>query len=477
MSAENRPDALSERCLPRYSFLANRLDQTPCTVARRLIDVCDGEQQAYYDLDPLDLERGQRTYREPNPFQTTSCLCSMGVYNLVQGCAACQDSEPYTATLWTNWVANCTMSMINGGAIFPYSVPADTSLPDWACVNNAGGSLSVGQAFRHITGQNYTTSKSSSSSASASSATSTSASRTQASYTAAEASQTLEKTKVDSDDDDVSGKTTKIVAVVVPLVVVAALLGVVFAYLRKKRNFRRRGHKLGSNADLPVSGAGGLAPVRSRGSTVNFAEGAVMRQKNSRSASLFAPSESVFGRNSVSRPRSFATNSVSTGAGNPFANRQSTLYTPSSGFDTSTFDDGASSFTGTGGERYRDDVSSSAHGQLDEDDDESSISPFSDLHRPPPSRVTTRNNIHTSPYPHSSPSSFRQSASTFGSIHLSESSAASTRGGADARSLLTVSSDGAPPSSCGATYGGLHDDEEDDDDDGEGYEGSLRSRR
>ncbi|GAA5917397.1 hypothetical protein JCM6882_000844 [Rhodosporidiobolus microsporus] len=444
--SKNRPADLDERCLPPFeAVLDNKYGQNPCRVARILTDLpqCQWQDDGYYDLPPLDLENNIKTYPPPRAYQATSCLCSMAVYNLVQACAACQQQSGYTASLWTNWVANCTMSNINGGKTFPYDIPDETALPDWACVNNAGGALSVGQVFRHATGGNMSWPASSA----FSSSTTTSPSSTAAGYTEAAASKTL--SKIDTPSDDASsgggGASTKIIAVVVPLVAVAAVVGAVLAYLRRKRKFRRRGHRLDSQSDLPASGEslkGGEAAT-----AVHLAGGSLMAQKESRT-SLFVPSESVFTRGSG---RSFATNSISTGAEEPFR-RTSTMYSPSTGFDTITQ---STDFTYDDGRSYTD---------YDQDDD--SISPFSDIHRPAPSRVTTRNNIHSP--------SFRRSVSTFsGSIHLSESGHSY-----DARSLLTMSSRGAPPSSSGATYGGVHDDDASDDDDTDAYDGaSVRSRR
>jgi hypothetical protein len=67
----NRPSPLSQRCLPFFSPLNNRLGQNPCQVARELIDQCDGQQQEYYDLAPLNLDGGETRMRPPNPGQVS----------------------------------------------------------------------------------------------------------------------------------------------------------------------------------------------------------------------------------------------------------------------------------------------------------------------------------------------------------------------------------------------------------------------
>lgn len=97
MTYQNRPDELDDRCLPQYSALDNSLGHNPCRVARYLIDQCDFYE--YYALPALDLRKGRQNYPVPDTDQATVCLCSMGVYNLVQACAACQQPGPYNSTL------------------------------------------------------------------------------------------------------------------------------------------------------------------------------------------------------------------------------------------------------------------------------------------------------------------------------------------------------------------------------------------
>ncbi|GAA6055092.1 hypothetical protein JCM3770_001792 [Rhodotorula araucariae] len=455
----NRPADFDDRCLDKYDWLENRFGQSPCEVARLLIDLC--QSPSHYALAPLDLEHGQTHYPSPDPFQATSCQCSMGVYNLVQGCAACQQDGRFESTLWTNWVANCTMSNINNGLVFPYDCPAETEIPDWAWENNSNGALSLGQVFRNAYGQDEPTAPSSSSAPSTTAAPSTSPIPNPA-YTEMSGKQSISSIPSD-DDDSSSGESSSnvgmIVGIAVSVVIVGALVGAVLAYLhKKKRKLKRRGHRLESSSDLPEHDAGVFGSGVSS-STAAYS-GGLMKQKNSR-VSVFArpaPSE----RSSTAR--SFATNSVSTGVPVGAYNRESTLYTPSSGFDTLTRSSGLSYDPSR--ESYCDRESEAAL-TLEGEDEDDSISPFSDIHRPAPSHVNTRNNIHTVPPSMRSYSSFSLSASTTQSPSLLSHES----DGVDATSLFTTSSSrGAPPSSCGATYGGAHDDEDDDS-------GSLRERR
>ncbi|GAA5946179.1 hypothetical protein JCM3775_006309 [Rhodotorula graminis] len=501
---QNRPEDLDDRCLAKYGVLDNRFGQNPCEVARVLLDMC--APQAYYSLPALDVVANQTHYPSPNPYQATECQCSMGVYNLLQGCAACQQEAPYQSTLWTDWVANCTMSNINGGQVFPYACPGDVEIPPWAWQNNANGALSVGQIFRNAYGNPQTSLSSSSTTSPPATATSD--------YTELSGKQTVTSVPAgDISDEQAERNTDKsvmaaLLAVLIPVVVITLVVVGVCVYLRKKRRrFRGRGHKLDSSAELPEHGAhhlydGSDATSSTAGFSSSTAGGAgagasgFMKQKDS-GVSVFAARPAAPQRSSTAR--SFTTNSVSTGVpvgayGDRLGYRESTLYSASTGFDTLTR---SSAFSyDPSGDSYRDHDDASladttAHRHLDDDDE--SISPFADIHRPAPSLTTTRDNIHSAPHaPASSSSAYARSFSTFS---LSASTTRSSTGGGgggggdgpvvgssrttlepDAASLrTTASSQGAPPSSSGATYGGAREDEEDgDDDEGLSERGSLR---
>ncbi|BGP07624.1 hypothetical protein JCM10049v2_003464 [Rhodotorula toruloides] len=441
MPPQNRPDRLGDRCWPIFDPLENAFGQNPCEVARLMTDVCSS--RSYYPLPPLDLEEGQTQYPTPNPGQANECTCSMGVYNLVQACAACQQLGTYNATLWSDWVANCTYSNINGGQIFPYATPPGTAIPDWAYANSASGSLSVGEIFRHAYGGRVNgTDRQSAATSSSSSTSATIPLTVPPSFTNAAASSS--PTTTDNNEDDSGGVATgTIVGIVVPIIAVLVILASIAAYFRKKqRGVIKRGQRLDSTTHLPPSAVYESADAAS--STLAYSDH-VMKQKATGTSVFVARSASGVTR--ASSRRSFATNSVSTGLPvNPFG-RQASLYTTSTGFDTMT----RSSEFDESGQSY-----------IDEDDEDDSISPFSDIHRPAPSHLATRDNIHASPSLHHSLSTFTLSSS----VH---SPSLMLRDDGDARSVRTASTR-APPSSSGATYGGF-----DDEDDEEAA--SLRSAR
>lgn len=187
---------------------------------------------------------------------------------------------------------------------------------------------------------------------------------------------------------------------VLVVVLGAGLIGVLVAYIRKRRRTRRQGQRLGSTSDL-------VAPSMTD----------EMAQKPDSRAS-FLPTETFYSRDSRT---SFATNSVSTHSRdyrNSFA-APSTFYTTSHSSD----------FT------------------LDRDYDEDSISPFSDIHQPPHVRTATRDNLHSRP---------DSISSTFYSGPTRSSLAPSTLDG------VSLLSERSPPSSTGATYGREHDFDDED---------------
>lgn len=81
----NRPSELDQRCLPAFNpVLGNEYGQSPCTVARILIDLpqCQWQDDAYYNLPPLDLDHGQWSYIPPDPFQVRCRLSAVSVGRL-----------------------------------------------------------------------------------------------------------------------------------------------------------------------------------------------------------------------------------------------------------------------------------------------------------------------------------------------------------------------------------------------------------
>ena len=382
------------------------------------------------------------------------------------------------------------MSNINGGQVFPYACPAEVEIPQWAWQNNANGALSVGlmcvpasllcvgddqkltltssRSFRNAYGNPLTSLSSSSTTSPPATATTD--------YTELSGKQTVSSVPAgDMTDEQAEHDVSKSVmatllgvraslfpslprllalavpgltrppCAVVPVIFIALVIIGVCVYLRKKRRrFRGRGHKLDSSAELPEHAAGHLYGSDATSSTAGFSSstaGGFMKQKDSR--------VSVFARPAPSTARSFTTNSVSTGVPVGAFRRESTLYSASTGFDTLTR---SSAFSyDPSDDSYRDereDASLADTTHLDDDDE--SISPFADIHRPAPSLTATRDNIHSAPAP-ASASAYARSFSTFS---LSASTTRSSSHGAalepDAASLrtttTTASSQGAPPS-------------------------------
>lgn len=186
------------------------------------------------------------------------------------------------------------------------------------------------------------------------------------------------------------------------MVFAAGLIGVLVAYIRKRRRTRRQGKRLGSTSDL-------VAPSVTD----------EMAQKPDSRAS-FLPTETFFSSDSRT---SFATNSVSTRS----RDYRNSLAAPSSTF-------------------YATSHSSDFTLDRDYDDEDDSVSPFSDIHQPPGVRIATRDNLHSRP---------DSISSTFYSGPTRSSVAAS-------RDTMSLVSERSPPSSTGATYGREHDFDDED---------------
>ncbi|CUA78411.1 hypothetical protein RSOLAG22IIIB_07064 [Rhizoctonia solani] len=67
-------------------------------------------------------------YIAPTNQEVTGCACSSPVYALLSACAACQGRSYVT---WGQWTSNCPTGLINNGS-FPFQVPTDTEMPQWA---------------------------------------------------------------------------------------------------------------------------------------------------------------------------------------------------------------------------------------------------------------------------------------------------------------------------------------------------------
>ncbi|GAA5904318.1 uncharacterized protein JCM6883_006446 [Sporobolomyces salmoneus] len=476
---------LERVCYPDFSSLDNSYQQNPCQVAHILFRVCDNSEISRddYSLSALDVERGQHHYPAPNQWQATECICSMAGYNLVQACAACQQTTPIGAVSWNDWVSNCTMSNINFGKTFPYEIPSSTNLPNWAYANNRYGSFNMADTFGRINNNQsaWPFNPSSYSIATATSTTSfaSSSPTPPGGYGQANSEPPSNVPDGDGDADDTGENNTaaKIaVGVVIPIVVIGGiLLSILFYIRRKRRTARQRGLRLGSDNNLPPPTFLVDDPSSNPFSDPQHfaASGPDMTQQKgpSQITSLFLPSETVFTRSSHSRS-SFTTNSVSTGSVSvEYAQRTLPrhLQGPRLGPDPYGPRDSTSLFAPSTTDY---DSRSSAAYTYDDDEDES-ISPFSDIHRPRPTVLASRNNLHNT-------SQGRRGASYYSSPSLMSASASETDSmlsgrDADEESVITLSSrisklSGRAPSSCGATYGGAHDSEDDDDEEDGGFE-------
>ncbi|KAM0751283.1 hypothetical protein T439DRAFT_325430 [Meredithblackwellia eburnea MCA 4105] len=438
-------EGLSTYCQsPQFDWTDNKDGLNPCQLARALLDIC--QNSALYDLPRLQLSQGQRRYPDLNPFQASDCACSVPVYNLIQMCAACQQSGPYGQCVpYHQFSGNCTGSPIK---VFPYAL--SVVVPDWALVDTSNGALDINGAYRqtnwNASGNNVQPNSSPSSSAPVSTDATSSSSSAAASSTS----------PVDAQLGHNQGakhimSTGTVVGVVVFAAVALGIMTGVAAWLRRKRRFKRQGQRLGSTADL---GGGGGDNDSLRSSMRPPME---EKFRSAHDVSILVPTESIMsGRTRTSRTDSFATNSISSEGTHDYS-----AYLREGAASRTTF---TSSESGSRSSRsYSDDFS------LNLDD---AASPFADIHRTPSSRSSSSSSAFTSEVGHNNPRmpaasvgapgrpATRQSVVTFASLAPS------------AVSLATVSSRAAP-SSTGAVYGR----NQDDDDDEGGDADSLDSRR
>ncbi|GAA5982285.1 hypothetical protein JCM10908_004814 [Rhodotorula pacifica] len=429
MANQNRPGDLNERCLPQYSALDNTYGHNPCRVARYLIDQCDFYE--YYPLHALDLQKGDLHYPLPDPDQATACLCSMGVYNLVQACAACQQTGGYNSTLWSNWVSNCTYSMVNSGHVFPTSCPSHTEIPAWATVDSASGSLSVGSVYQRTSTGNATLL------VSAIAAASTAV--TQAAQTYTEVTIPLQ-TNGSYASGDSDRRKDAIAGAAVAVAFVVILFAATIVYFRKRRrrvNVRRYLDDVPADLaecdmrDIAVHGV-------TRGVTTHGADKFTSPLVRDDERGMVPTGGSDMRYTPGSR-RSIATNSVSSGLPVTIYRARDGSHRSIASLDTQTRTRPSS-------------VASAADSGVSLDDhDDDSLSPFSDLNRPLPSLLATRDNLHRRP-------TFDRSYSSFS---LTPSSAARSSVTDDDRSSLRSRNSGAP-SSNRAIWGRMEQDDDDD---------------
>ncbi|KEP46136.1 putative transmembrane protein [Rhizoctonia solani 123E] len=107
-------------CDRSFDWANNSKGQSPCLVAAYLQGQCYPDKQWNVTALPPG---AQYTNQEAN-----GCSCSSPVYSLLSACAACQGVSYAT---WGQWTANCPAGFINNGS-FPFQVPVDTAMPQWA---------------------------------------------------------------------------------------------------------------------------------------------------------------------------------------------------------------------------------------------------------------------------------------------------------------------------------------------------------
>ncbi|KAF8602086.1 hypothetical protein BDV93DRAFT_509550 [Ceratobasidium sp. AG-I] len=110
-------------CDVSFYWANNVKGQSPCLVAAYLQGQCFPNKQ----WNVTSLPPGT-TYLAPSGNDATGCACVSPVYSLMSACAACQGASYIS---WAQWTANCPSGRINNGT-YPFQVPSDTVIPQWA---------------------------------------------------------------------------------------------------------------------------------------------------------------------------------------------------------------------------------------------------------------------------------------------------------------------------------------------------------
>jgi len=111
-------------CIPGLEWASNSKGQNPCLQAAWVQAVCNNGNFRVDTIPP--------TYHYIGPTSDKStenaCICSTVVYNLMSGCAACQN---LTWISWPSWSFYCNdYSRVEG--TFNVSIPYGTAVPAWA---------------------------------------------------------------------------------------------------------------------------------------------------------------------------------------------------------------------------------------------------------------------------------------------------------------------------------------------------------
>ncbi|KDN39366.1 hypothetical protein RSAG8_08883, partial [Rhizoctonia solani AG-8 WAC10335] len=122
-STEAGAQQTTATCDKSFDWARNSKGQSPCLVAAYLQGQCYPNKQWNVTSLPPPAQ-----YLAPTNQEVTGCACSSPVYSLLSACAACQGGS-YGS--WGQWTANCPSGLINNGS-FPFQVPADTAMPQWA---------------------------------------------------------------------------------------------------------------------------------------------------------------------------------------------------------------------------------------------------------------------------------------------------------------------------------------------------------
>ncbi|KAH9169670.1 hypothetical protein EDB89DRAFT_1449003 [Lactarius sanguifluus] len=122
----NAPD-----CSLSWKWTFNTLGQNACTVGAYMMATCNG---GAFTIDAL---QPGYSYTGPSGIDNANlCKCNTVTYNLISACDACQGATWIT---WSEYSFNCTRTLTP--STFPNAVPSGTVVPQWALLDHTNENL------------------------------------------------------------------------------------------------------------------------------------------------------------------------------------------------------------------------------------------------------------------------------------------------------------------------------------------------
>jgi len=132
-------EAAFAQCLADWSWSYNTKSQNPCEIAGSLETPCLGVD---YEIGPLG---NYTSYSCPqqNDAGQQKCGCNSIIYSLIAACALCQTDQNASSVAWSEWARLCDVVYV---VQYPFQIPFNASVPNWAYVNYTDSTFDVVRA-------------------------------------------------------------------------------------------------------------------------------------------------------------------------------------------------------------------------------------------------------------------------------------------------------------------------------------------